>query len=238
MNLRRTHGDGAGVVRSARAYLAGFGTTGSLLAGAALMFIVASALVAFRGWPHVGMQPTPAQVVVSPQRSASAAGATLATRRLAFAAAAPAAGAGGAAGALAPSAAGRGLGPTRPATSPTRAIGAPASTSVPVGTAAGAPTTGSPPAATTTTPPPPAPRLLQQVTHTLAPATNALGAIVTNTGAQVGTTVQQTTNTVAGAVGGSSTPVGGAVQGVGSGAAQTVTSVTNGVGGLVSGLGH
>ncbi len=99
MNLRRSHGKRLGVVRSGRAYLAGFGTTGSLLAGAALMFIVASALVAFRGWPHVAMQPTPAQVVVSPQRTASASGATLATRRLAFAAAAPAGGAGGAAGA-------------------------------------------------------------------------------------------------------------------------------------------
>jgi len=38
------------VVHSARAYLASFGTTGSLLAGAALTFMVASALVAFRGW--------------------------------------------------------------------------------------------------------------------------------------------------------------------------------------------
>jgi hypothetical protein len=47
----------AGWIRGARAYLPGFGTAGSLLAGAVLMFIVASALVAFRGWPHVGAQP-------------------------------------------------------------------------------------------------------------------------------------------------------------------------------------
>lgn len=40
-------------VRVPRAYLAGFGTSGSLLAGGALMFILASAIVAFRGWPQI-----------------------------------------------------------------------------------------------------------------------------------------------------------------------------------------
>ncbi|MFZ0381890.1 MAG: hypothetical protein WAL38_28950, partial [Solirubrobacteraceae bacterium] len=70
------------MARATRAYLAGIGTSGSLLAGAALMFIVASALVAFHGWPHVGAQPSPAEVVVSP-RSASAAISPVA-RRLAF----------------------------------------------------------------------------------------------------------------------------------------------------------
>jgi hypothetical protein len=43
-------------VRATRAYLAGFGTSGSLLAGAVLMFLLASALVAFRGWPEVAAQ--------------------------------------------------------------------------------------------------------------------------------------------------------------------------------------
>src|SRR5580693_8042449 len=134
------------VVGAARAYLAGLGTTGSLLAGAALMFIVASALVAFRGWPHVAAQPTPAEVVVSPHRAAS--GATLATRRLAFAAAAPAAGAGaaraagGAAQGPARLTAGRGLG-AGPGQPPRRSIGAPPSTSAPVSTAAGQPSSGS-----------------------------------------------------------------------------------------------
>ena len=36
---------------------------------AALLFIVASAMVAFHGWPHVGAQPSPGEVVVSPQRT-------------------------------------------------------------------------------------------------------------------------------------------------------------------------
>jgi len=66
------------VVRAGRAYLAGVGSTGSLLAGAAFMFIVASALVAFHGWPHLAVQPSPAEVVIS--RSASTARTPLARR--------------------------------------------------------------------------------------------------------------------------------------------------------------
>ena len=54
---------------AARPYIAGFGTSGSLLAVAALLFIVASAMVAFHGWPHVGAQPSPGEAVVSPQRT-------------------------------------------------------------------------------------------------------------------------------------------------------------------------
>src|SRR6185437_15461704 len=90
----------AGWMRGARAYLPGFGTAGSLLAGAVLMFIVASALVAFRGWPHVGAQPSPGEVVVSP--SPVAATGSPSGRRLALFAAGPAArlaGPGAAAGA-------------------------------------------------------------------------------------------------------------------------------------------
>jgi hypothetical protein len=44
---------------AARAYLAGVGTTGSLLAVAALVFIVASALVAFHGWPLMSASSRP-----------------------------------------------------------------------------------------------------------------------------------------------------------------------------------
>src|ERR1700733_10015565 len=90
-----------GSVRAARAYLAGFGTTGSLVAGAALMFIVASALVAFHGWPHVAGQSSPGEVVVSsrPTAASSSVG-----RRLAFIAAAG--------GAAAPGTGGTGRAPT------------------------------------------------------------------------------------------------------------------------------
>ncbi len=50
-------------VRATRAYLAGFGTAGSLLAGAAFLFVLASAVVSFRGWPQVGDQGSAATVV-------------------------------------------------------------------------------------------------------------------------------------------------------------------------------
>ena len=43
-----------------RAYIAGFGTAGSLLAGASVLFVLATALVSYRGWPQVayaGSQP-------------------------------------------------------------------------------------------------------------------------------------------------------------------------------------
>jgi hypothetical protein len=53
-------------VRATRAYLAGFGTAGSLLAGAALLFILASAVVSFRGWPQMTTQAAPVAVVRLP----------------------------------------------------------------------------------------------------------------------------------------------------------------------------
>src|SRR5690348_11122503 len=87
--LSRVFGRLVGSLRALRAYLPGFGTAGSLLAGAVLMFIVASALVAFRGWPHVGAQPSPGEVVVSPSPTAAAGSAS--ARRLALFTAATAA---------------------------------------------------------------------------------------------------------------------------------------------------
>src|SRR4051794_15922857 len=50
-------------MRTTRAFLAGFGTTGSLLAAAACLFVVASAVVAFRGWPVSHGGSDAAQVV-------------------------------------------------------------------------------------------------------------------------------------------------------------------------------
>jgi hypothetical protein len=53
-------------VRGTRAYLAGFGTSGSLLAGAAVLFLIASAIVAFRGWPQIGTGPVTSDVAATP----------------------------------------------------------------------------------------------------------------------------------------------------------------------------
>lgn len=51
-------------MRPTRAYLAGFGTAGSLLAAAAIVFVLAGALVAVHGWPQIGAGATPSAVVV------------------------------------------------------------------------------------------------------------------------------------------------------------------------------
>lgn len=72
-------------MRAPRAYVAGFGTAGSLLAGAALLFVLASAVVAFRGWPQLNDQAAPAALVV-PASSAPHVGADRTTvDRLTFA---------------------------------------------------------------------------------------------------------------------------------------------------------
>src|SRR5947209_16744302 len=52
-------------VRGTRAYLAGFGTSGSLLAGAAVLFVLGSAIVAFRGWPQIATGPNSVVVAAS-----------------------------------------------------------------------------------------------------------------------------------------------------------------------------
>src|SRR5579871_5453781 len=63
-------------MRNRRAYLASFGTGGSLVACAALVFILASAFVAFNGWPAVGATPSTGSVVIQPASSATAPAAT------------------------------------------------------------------------------------------------------------------------------------------------------------------
>ncbi len=72
LNLRGAGAERERRVRAMRAYLAGLGTAGSLVAGAALLFVLASAFVAFHGWPKVGTEPAPAAVVVSPAQPAGA----------------------------------------------------------------------------------------------------------------------------------------------------------------------
>jgi hypothetical protein len=231
-----------GSLPSLRAYLPGFGTAGSLLAGAVLMFIVASALVAFRGWPHVGAQPSPGEVVVSPAPAAAAG--SISARRLAVFTAGPAAGARGHA-APAP-AAGRALPGTGPAgaTGPARSLGRPVSASRPVpatgsgggGTVSSCPAAGCGVAAGTAQPGSAGSGPTQPVQQVIRQTTGALGGVVAGTGNQVGSVVQQTTGAVAGAVQQVSPPAAGVVNSAGAGAAKTVTGVTHTIAGALSGL--
>lgn len=58
-------------MRATRAYLAGVGTSGSLLAGAAVLFLLGSAIVAFKGWPQIGAGPATSNVIAAPLPTAS-----------------------------------------------------------------------------------------------------------------------------------------------------------------------
>ena len=69
-------------MRVTRAYMAGFGTAGSILAGCAVLFVVASTVVAVRGWPTIAGQPAPVVLRLDGPVPAREAGSGV-TRRLA-----------------------------------------------------------------------------------------------------------------------------------------------------------
>ena len=239
--LRRP-GRAGGLARATRAYLAGIGTSGSLLAGAALMFIVASALVAFHGWPHVAAQPSPAEVVVS-TRSTSA-GLSPVARRLAFITAAPGPGGAGAAGAAGHALPGAGRtvwsGP-RHATAgrpPTARPGGNAPLPG-AGGSSGSSTCGAGGCGSTPVPNPiPGATVPQPAQQTVHQIVGTLGNVVGGVGTTLGSTVQRTTSAVGGAVGTVSPTVGGAVSNTGSGAAKAINGVTKTLTGVLSALGH
>jgi hypothetical protein len=227
--------------RIARAYLAGLGTSGSLLICLALMFIVVSALVAFRGWPHVGAQPSPGEVVVSPQPVASTGSAV--ARRLVVVAAAPVGGARAPAGSVAGGVGARLRGPAPPATG--ASIGRPASATLPAG-APVAPTsggggatscgTGCAPAPVVGSAPAPVQQLTQTAQQGIQRASGALGKVVGDTGS-VRTAMQQTTRSAAGAVQTVSPPAATVVQNTGSGVSKVIGGLTNTAAGVLSGIG-
>jgi hypothetical protein len=232
-----------------RAYLAGFGTSGSLLAVAALLFVVASALVAFNGWPHLGAQPSPGRVVIS--ASPSSAASSPSARRLVLVSARVPAGRRLHAAPVAAGRRGSGPGPTvrigqgvpEPVlpvlTRPAPGSGAPASTPAPYT----APASGAPSRVSGTVPKPPVPipsvppAPIKQTGQVVQQVAAAVGKAVSNTGSQAGSVVQQTTSAAAGAVQSVSPPAAGVVKNVGSGAAKALGGVTKTVAGGLAGLG-
>jgi hypothetical protein len=196
-----------------RAYAAGFGTAGSLIAGAALLFVLASALVAFGGWPKVGAEPAPVSVVVSPP---AVGGGTPAGRRLAVIAAGAAV-APAAAPAAAPAVAGVGAGAGVPAARPAP-VSAPTGAAPRPGSAPSAPSATAPAGRCTSgcgAPAPPAP-VIQKVNNG-----------VSDTRSKLGSTIVAASNTTAGAV----RPKNG-------GAAEAVQTAGTPAGNTVSGAGE
>jgi hypothetical protein len=215
-------------MRASRAYIAGFGTAGSLLAGAAMLFVLASAVVAFRGWPQVGDQLTPIAVIVA-QRQAPLD--KRAIHRLQYAGAAVT---GAVVTPAAPSRAQRVVTSTSPAAVPTSVHIASTgnrrsdqTTHVDTGKPT-RPVIASPPGRSTS------PTLGQTVNNT----TGVLGRTVAGAGNAVASTVTGLTNTLAKTVSGLSPALGQTVKRTGDLVGSAVGGTTGVVGGLLAGTGQ
>lgn len=227
-------------MRATRAYIAGFGTAGSLLAGAAMVFVLASAVVAFRGWPQVGSASAPASVVVA---HANLSGASRAERTLVVAAAST-----GTRGASpAASSARTSAGPTAGSTGHSVRVAVSQKSSHRVATPPSSVTPTTP-----TTPTPPGcgshcapPSVGSTVSTVIQGATGAVGNTVAAAGKSLGSTVSGLTSAVANKLAGVSpglssvvSKAGSAVGGLLNGAGSTVGNALGGVTNTLSGLLH
>ncbi len=207
-------------MRATRAYLAGFGTTGTLLAGAALMFVLASAIVGFQGWPQVGDQPS--AVSVQPVQARVPTG----SRAAGAVVTAVTAGVPGATGGRGSS--GRGIGDCRRCSEGRwwrstrfRAI---------TGTRRVRRNAEQPRRRIV--------RIFVLAFTAIRRLAGQLGQTVAGVGNTAGAAVSGAASGVAGQVKGVSPSAASAVQNVGSAAGGTVTGVTNAAGGVISRLGH
>jgi len=246
------------VVQNGRAYAASFGTGGSLVAGAALLFVLASALVAFNGWPALGTTPGPGSLFVPASSRAAASPAV--TRLVALGARSGVAGgpaatrhAGPTAGGSRPDHPGRPSGKVPGSGDRTPGGGTPATPGGPSLTS-GSPISGLPVGAgTANNVTQSATSALSQTTgsvaNTLKGATNTIGSTITGVSSTAGSTVTGTLNsvgstvssvnpTLGGTISQTGTTAGSTVGGVGGTAGNTVTNVGNTVGNVVGGLGH
>ncbi len=202
----------------ARAYLAGLGTAGALLAGAALLFVLASAFVAFKGFPQLGAQPLPVSVVVGPV--ASHAAPTSARLAGALATVAGGGGIGGAAGTAV------GAGPT----------GAGPGAATRLGTAGRLTSGGSTGSTNPHTPPPTGTRPPTGPGSTGGSGgTGSLGGFVTSTGSHLGSTVDKVAGRLADGVRPISPGAAGVIHHAGNLAGGAISGASGTVGGLLPG---
>jgi hypothetical protein len=206
-------------MRATRAYVAGFGTAGSLVAGAAILFVVASAVVSFQGWSQISISGSPATL---PANGGTAASRTPVSQRLAAAAAQVAA--------------------PRPAISQPATV-APAGGAVavqplaqppsvaPVPSPLGGPTkqTGGPGGGSSQNPSP-----TSQLGTVVQGATNQLGGTLNSTGQTLGSAVTTLVGRVASKLSGS---LGTTVRKAGNALGTTISATGATAGGLVSGVG-
>lgn len=214
-------------VRATRAYVAGFGSSGSLLAGAAALFLVGSAIVAFGGWPQIATGPATSSVAAVP-----AAASSHASRRLirALAATAPLV---HAPGVTAGTSAGR-RGVQRNVAGRTVARGTPATPVTPVTHAAGSTSPGAVTASgrapasgcSSCTRPSGSPGPVTTVTRPVTTVTNKVAQTVATVGGDVGQQITDLSGTVAKPLTAVSPPSGTTTT-----AANVVTTVGNALGG-------
>ncbi|MEA2159300.1 MAG: hypothetical protein QOD66_1680 [Solirubrobacteraceae bacterium] len=224
-------------VRTTRAYIAGFGTAGSLLAGAAAVFVLASAFVSFHGWPQLDNQLSAPALV---RASTHAGGDAIGSRRLAAVLAAQRA---ASTRLTASTAGGPGIASRSTATSPAIGTG---------GSHIGA-TAGTRPAITPVTPAGSSPACASgcsggspgttTISGTVQATTGSLGNTVAGSGASLGSTVSGVVSTLAGNVNTlSSSLAGSSLAGAlgqsGQAVGTAVTSATGTAGAALSGAGN
>ncbi len=205
------------LVHTTRGYPAGFGTSGSLLAGAALLFLLASAIVAFRGWPQVGAGPA-ISVLSAPQASAPS---HVGKRLAAFLSRRAAVGAGGGAQATTPWRRATRVGAPRGSGVAGPTVAAPVAAATPTRTGSPAPSSASTCGSTGCNVSGGAQSV---ITHTA----NSVTQEVSNIGTAVGSQVQSTTQSAANAASSVSPQAGSAVQSAGQTVAGTVTGTATG----------
>jgi hypothetical protein len=218
-------------MRATRAYIAGFGTAGSLLAGAAVAFVLLSAVVAFRGWPQVGDQASPATVVLAPQHVESSAhnvrlpGTPVGVGHVA---AAPIVARGGHASLAArqPSIGKVGVGDHRLAARPTKAA-----TIVAVAAPTPKPTSACGASCGVAS-------VANQLAGTALHASGNLGGTVAAAGQTLGSTVSGVAGALASKLGTTSPPVAKTVASTGAAVGNTVNQTAGAAGGVVSGAGQ
>jgi hypothetical protein len=197
------------------------------------VFVVASAMVSFNGWPQLGAESTPVAVVSGHTHGVAS---RSAVRRFVAATSAELAAINRPAVAAAPTVATQAPSAGRP------------STAVVAGTPLKPSGSGSPTFTATANPnPPPPPAPCQpcakpSLSDTLAGATRSatsqLGKAVTTTGSNLGSVVTGLTGAVAGKLGAVNPALGQIVQQTGQALGNTVTTATNLLGTTVSGTGN
>jgi hypothetical protein len=216
-------------MRATRAYVAGFGTAGSLLAAAAVVFVLASALVAFRGWPQLSTLSSPAAVVVA--RAPAPSDSRLAGRvKIAVAATAPST-------VVAATGAGVSATPSRLASGPVL-VTTTAPQSVRTPTISGPPVTtpkpiGSHPCTDCATQ-----GVTSTLTSTVTQAAGSAGAAVSSAGHTLGSGVSNATSALATKAAPISPTVAAAVAGTGALLGSTVDKTAAALGGIVAGTGQ